>query len=231
MDKNNTKRVAAKHFFKIIMQRVIGFVLFILAAGTITDLRGNIYFSVYFISTFIACIILYNGHREVLSARENKQENTESWDKILLPILVLLAFFGIYLVAGFGVRFGWTRLSGTWIYVGYVFFALSYIFSTWPLFENRHFEGYVRIQSDREHTVISTGPYRVVRHPGYLGGILGMVAVTLIFGTLPVGITAAVVTALYIIRTNSEDNLLKKELVGYLAYSDKVKYRLFPFIW
>jgi protein-S-isoprenylcysteine O-methyltransferase Ste14 len=232
MDEMNlTKRGAIIHLLKIILQRVIGFALFIAAAGTITDLRGNIYFLVYFISAVVACGLMHNGHQEVLSAREKNRETTKSWDKALMPILVLLLFFGIYLVAGFGVRFGWVRISDMWLYIGDVCFMLSCVFSIWPLLENRHFEGTVRIQSDREQTVISTGPYRIVRHPAYLGGIIGMVAVALIFGTLPVAITAAAVIALFVVRTYLEDTTLKNELTGYLVYADRVKYRLFPFVW
>ena len=228
---NAIKRDAVRQAFKIIMQRVIGFALFAAAAGTVTDLRGNIYFLAYFLSAVAACAIMLRGHQEVLSAREKRRENTETWDKFLMPILVLLLFFGIYVAAGFGVRFGLARLSDAWSYVGYGFCVLSCVFSLWPLLENRHFEGTARIQSDREHTVVSTGPYRIVRHPGYLGCVLGTIAVTLIFGTWPVAVTAAVIIVLVVARTYLEDTMLKKDLAGYLAYADKVKYRLLPFLW
>lgn len=213
------------------MQRVIGYVLFVIAAGNLTNVRGNVFFVVYFLFAIIASVILYNGYQDVLSARENKKENTKGWDTILVLVLVLMSFFGIYIVAGLGVRFNWSQLSNGWLIVGYLLTLISTVLSTWSLIENRHFEGYVRIQKDREHQVISTGPYRLVRHPGYLGSILGMIAVALIFGTLAIGITAVMINTIFIIRTYYEDNTLKEELDGYLAYCAKVKYRLIPFVW
>ncbi|MCL1914919.1 MAG: isoprenylcysteine carboxylmethyltransferase family protein [Eubacteriaceae bacterium] len=229
--KNTKKRGAVTQAIKIIIQRLIGFALFIAAAGTIIDIRGNIFFIVYFASSVIAVVVLLNGNQDVLNAREQKQENAKVWDKILVLILVLLSFFGIYLVAGFGARFAWARLSDIWLYIGYVFLVPSYIFTLWPMMVNRHLEGYVRIQNDREHKVISSGPYSIVRHPTYLGSITGIIAIALIFGTIPIAITAAIIIAIVITRTHFEDTTLKKELDGYLAYSDKVKYRLFPLLW
>ena len=213
------------------MQRIIGFILFVVAAGTMTDVRGNIYFAVYFVSAVVACAMLYHGHQQTAAARQQKQPNTAAWDKVLLPVLVFLLFFGIYVVAGLGVRFGWARLPDVWLYIGYGLFVPSYVFSLWPMLENRHFETTVRIQNDRGQTVVSTGPYCVVRHPGYLGGIIGAVAVALIFGTWPVAITSTVIVVMFMVRTYFEDSLLKSELDGYLAYTGKVKYRLLPFIW
>ena len=231
-EQNKTKRgTINKYFFKLFLQRVIGFILFALAAGTIKDLRGIINFSMYFIISIIVCIVMYKGHQETLYEREKKQENTKRWDKILLPMLVLLTYYGIYLVAGFGVRFKWMHLSDTWLYVGILIYLISSVFTVWPILENRHFEATSRIQDDREQTVISTGPYQIVRHPGYLGIIIWAIATALIFGTLHVGITSTIIITIIIIRTYMEDTMLKKELSGYTCYTDKVKYRLFPFIW
>ena len=226
-----TKRGVIRQLSGILMQRIIGFVLFIAAAGTITDLRGNIYFAAYFTSAVVACAMMYHGHQQTVAARQQKHQNTAGWDKVLLPVLVFLLFFGIYLVAGFGVRFRWARLSDVWLYTGYGLFVASYVLSLWPVLENRHFESTVRLQEDRGHTVVSTGPYRFVRHPGYLGGILGATGVALVFGTLPVAITAVVVIVIFVVRTHLEDSLLKRELNGYPAYANQVKYRLLPFVW
>lgn len=96
---------------------------------------------------------------------------------------------------------------------------------------NTYFEATVRIQNDRDHKVITAGPYKMVRHPGYVGAILWIVATPLIIGSVvgfvPVGIAGLVL----IVRTWLEDKTLQSELNGYVEYAQRVKYRLFPGIW
>jgi len=228
---NEIKRGAIKYLFMLLIQRVVGIAIFLIAAGTIMDLRGVVYISIYLVVSIIACVIMYNGHQDTLNERGKNQENTKGWDKLLLPILVILAFYGIYLIAGLGIRFQWERLPDLCFYIGTVVYLISGIFTVWPVIENRHFESTARIQDDRAQTVISTGPYRFVRHPGYLGIVIWAVATALMFGTLAVGATAVAIIIVIVIRTYLEDTMLKKELSGYPDYAKKVKYRLFPLIW
>jgi len=129
------------------------------------------------------------------------------------------------------VRYGWDRLGLAWFYAGTAVYLVSCVFTVWPVLGNKHFESTARIQGDRSQTVVSTGLYRIVRHPGYLRILLWAIASALMFGTLAAGITAAVIIAVIWIRTAMEDAMLKRELEGYAAYTEKVKYRLFPFLW
>ena len=89
----------------------------------------------------------------------------------------------------------------------------------------------VRIQKEREHQVATTGPYKIIRHPGYVGFILMSLATPILLGSLYGLIMSVFVVVILIIRTTLEDRTLKNELTGYLEYSKKVKYRLIPFIW
>ena len=231
VNNDSTKKGAVKYLFMLFIQRVIGLLFFITAAGTIFDTRGMVNFALYYGISVAACIVMYNGHQETLSERGKKQSNTKNWDKVLLPIYVLLAYYVIYLVAGLGIRFAWPQLSIDWFYGGILVYLISGAFTIWPIMENKHFESTSRIQSDRSQKVISTGPYRLVRHPGYLGILLWAISVTMIFGTLAVALTAAAIVITITIRTYLEDTMLKKELAGYLDYANIVKYRLIPFIW
>ena len=96
---------------------------------------------------------------------------------------------------------------------------------------NPHFEQTVRIQKDRGHKVISSGPYKIVRHPGYFGGIVFAVSIPLIIGSIFALIPAGIYVILFMIRASLEDKTLHKELDGYRKYAKSVKYKLFPGIW
>jgi protein-S-isoprenylcysteine O-methyltransferase Ste14 len=96
---------------------------------------------------------------------------------------------------------------------------------------NRFFEGTVRIQTNREHQVISSGPYRYVRHPGYVGVMLEFIAIPLSLGTLAAWIPALLGVALYVLRTAMEDRTLIAELPGYAEYAQRTCYRLLPGVW
>jgi protein-S-isoprenylcysteine O-methyltransferase Ste14 len=96
---------------------------------------------------------------------------------------------------------------------------------------NNWFSSTVRIQMDRDQHVVQDGPYRYVRHPGYVGGILMAVSASLILGSLWALIPASIVVLLLVIRTYLEDTTLQKELPGYADYTKKVRYRLVPGLW
>jgi len=230
-DENNNKKGAIKYVFILFLQRIIGIGLFFAAAGRIHDIRGIVNISLYLIVSIIACVIMLSGRQETLNERGKKQENTKTWDKILLPLYVLLGYFGIYFVAGLGNRLHWDVLTIEYFYVGIGLYLFSCVFMVWPVIENKHFEATSRIQGNREQTVIKTGPYKIIRHPGYAGIVLWAIASFLMFGTFPVCIISFIIIVIIWIRTYLEDRMLKNELAGYLEYSQIVKYRLLPFIW
>ena len=226
-----SKKGAIRYLFRLLFQRIIGIGLFFATAGTFHNLRGIVNLSLYLLVSIIVCIIMFLGHKETLSERGKKQHNTKYWDKIILPIYFVLAYFGIYCIAGLGVRLNWNTLSIEWFYVGILLYIVSCIFTILPVLENKHFESTSRIQDNREQNVITTGPYKIIRHPGYSGIVVWAIATTLMFGTLSVGIVSLIIILVIVIRTFLEDKMLKNELKGYLDYSNKVKYKLIPFIW
>ncbi|MCJ7533093.1 MAG: isoprenylcysteine carboxylmethyltransferase family protein [Anaerolineales bacterium] len=144
----------------------------------------------------------------------------------------LAIYFALPLVAGLDVRFGWAREpSVAWHVVGAVALAVGLGFTSWAMIANAYFSTAVRIQSDRGHTVCRSGPYRFVRHPGYVGFILQSLSVPFLLGSLWAlvpGITAAVLMG---IRTSLEDRTLQTELPGYQDYVQEVRHRLVPGIW
>ena len=229
--KNYVQQGAIKYLALIMCQRLIGICLFWGAAGTFRDIRSTTNLALYLIISIIVSIMMLSSHQETLHERGKKQENTKEWDKFLLPIIVILSYYGIYLIAGLGVRFRWRVLPIEWFYIGIVIYLISSIFTVWPVLVNKYFESTARNQANRGQTVIQTGPYRIMRHPGYAGIILWAIASAFMFGTLAVGITSFIIIITIWVRTYLEDNMLKEELDGYLEYSKKVRYRLIPFVW
>jgi protein-S-isoprenylcysteine O-methyltransferase Ste14 len=115
--------------------------------------------------------------------------------------------------------------------IGVVVLIVSFIPLTWAMTVNRFFEGTVRIQTNRGHQVISSGPYRYIRHPGYVGVILQFIAVPLALGTAVAWIPAMMGAALYVCRTWLEDRTLEAELPGYADFARHTRYRLIPGVW
>jgi protein-S-isoprenylcysteine O-methyltransferase Ste14 len=102
---------------------------------------------------------------------------------------------------------------------------------SWAMASNKFFSTTVRIQDDRGQTVTSSGPYRLVRHPGYVGFLVSNLATPLLLGSLWALIPAVVLEALVVVRTALEDRTLQAELGGYRDYARRVRYRLLPGVW
>lgn len=101
----------------------------------------------------------------------------------------------------------------------------------WCMLVNRFFSGTVRIQTDRGHVVIDSGPYAVIRHPGYAGWAVFLIASPLALGSLTAVWAAAACLLVLVVRTELEDSTLRRELAGYEEYTSRVRFRLVPFLW
>jgi protein-S-isoprenylcysteine O-methyltransferase Ste14 len=110
-------------------------------------------------------------------------------------------------------------------------FAFGYGFAFWAVLSNPFFATFVRIQDDRDHSVVSSGAYALVRHPGYAGVILAHLALPFALGSIWALVPAVVGTILFIVRTAREDQTLRDHLVGYREYQTRVRWRLLPGVW
>ncbi|MCP4261157.1 MAG: isoprenylcysteine carboxylmethyltransferase family protein [Planctomycetes bacterium] len=210
-----------------------GALLFI-SAGHINIFRAWLYLVISFIGMFGGIAVVSKLYPELVNQRGlcKKQTDTEAWDKIILRIYVIVGFYSLPVIAGLDVgRFQWSNLGIHFGIVGCVLFIVGAVFIHWAMLVNRHFEGSVRIQKDRDHRVITTGPYRIVRHPGYVGAMLWGISTPLIIGSVYGLIPGGIAVILLIIRTSLEDKLLRRELNGYAEYSKRVRYRLLPGLW
>ena len=140
--------------------------------------------------------------------------------------------YPMVIVAGLDHRYNWYPEFPLWLTViGFIMIALGYAFAAWAVAENRFFSSVVRIQTERGHVVCDTGPYRFVRHPGYVGNIIPLFGIVLALDSVWTLLPALVATIISIIRTVLEDRTLLEELSGYSDYKQRVRYRLIPGIY
>ena len=173
-------------------------------------------------------------HPGLLAERQNFENapGVKPWDKVLSPLMAVSVSFPMVIVAGLDHRFGWSPVFPPWLTIlGLILIALGYAFAVWAMAENRFFSGVVRIQIDRGHVVCDSGPYRIVRHPGYAGSVLPLPGLVLALSSIWTLIPAAVALIIIVIRTTLEDRTLQEELPGYRDYARRVRYRLFPGIY
>jgi protein-S-isoprenylcysteine O-methyltransferase Ste14 len=164
-------------------------------------------------------------------SRFSQHEDTKAWDKLLSP-LVGLGGGLIPLVAGLDELFGWSPFFSLPIKIlSLIIILAGYTISSYALIENRFFSGVVRIQTDRGHQVVSSGPYQWVRHPGYAGALLVYLVTPLLLDSGWAYLPGLFLTVLLFIRTALEDQTLQDELEGYQDYTKRVRYRLIPGIW
>lgn len=185
------------------------------------------------ILTISTIVLLVLGDREMLLVRANKEKGAKTWDQFLANISFLLFWPGSCVVAG--LDYGRLHLSPSIPMpvrlIAILAFAFGLAFAVWAMLTNKFFVKFVKIQTDREHTVITNGPYAYVRHPGYAGSLLAFISLPIALGSLLALIPASAGLSLWIVRTYLEDRTLHKELDGYSKYASHVRFRLIPGIW
>lgn len=174
---------------------------------------------------------LWRVNPEIFVARGKIHAGTKPWDKVLL-VLLLVSFLAILVVAPLDAgRFHWSSVPLWLTVLGYILLCVNFFLSVWAESVNQFAEPSVRIQTDRGHKVVDTGPYAIVRHPMYLSGLFLCAGIPLTLGSFWALIPAAVATVVLIVRTIMEDKTLQKELEGYKEYTHRVPHRLIPGIW
>jgi protein-S-isoprenylcysteine O-methyltransferase Ste14 len=166
----------------------------------------------------------------LLRERFRQHKGTESFDKGILLLFVPILLV-IFCVAGLDERFQWSSLGVATIWRGIALFALGDALVVWVMAINPYLETTARIQEDRHQTVITRGPYRLVRHPMYLGGCIKAAGWPLIVGSAWAFLPVGALTLVYVIRTALEDRMLREKLSGYREYSQQTRYRLLPGGW
>jgi protein-S-isoprenylcysteine O-methyltransferase Ste14 len=227
LDPIDRRRVTAQFLATAI---VLGLLMF-LPAGRWDWPRGWLFLLVFFSTMVAMAVYLGRVNPEIYRARRRIQPGTKGWDRALLGVL-LPTILMISLVAALDDgRFHWFPVPWWVCGLGYVLLLAGMAITARAQAVNRFFEPGVRIQTDRGHTVIDSGPYAIVRHPGYVGGSLLFVGTALCLGSYWALLPAALSCSIVILRTTWEERTLRDELPGYEEYTRRVRYRLIPGVW
>lgn len=225
---NTINKNIARRLLQVLVTMIVQGVILFAAAGTLHWIWAWMFM---LLGIVILIINFFMLPREVIEERGRLKKDAKKWDKILNAVNVIPTLL-LYLFSGLDYRFGWTGSVNIIInIIGLVFVFSGSILFTWSMVSNRFFSTLVRLQYDRHHEVATKGPYRIIRHPGYVGYMMMSIGTPIALGTLWGLPFSGFTCLLLLIRTALEDDTLKKELKGYAEYTERVKYRLIPLIW
>ena len=208
-------------------------VLFIIIARRTDYLPLWIFFITSLLAVPLGTIIAAKINPDIINYRGiYKKPGLQLWDKILIRVYGLFSLYLPVIMAAYDIG----KDQNTTLPLAVSIMAILILFIgrgifIWGMCVNDFFDTMVHIQDDRCHKVVTSGPYRYVRHPGYTGLMLWILSIPLILGSAIALIPSAIGCAILILRTYLEDRMLKQELQDYRAYAERVRYRLCIGIW
>ena len=211
---------------------IVGLAVLFISAGTLDWKNAWVYVVLVSLYWVISTCVLAKVNPSVLNERGTVvKEGTKGFDKVWVVVIPILTF-GNLIVMGFdAIRFRWSSMPFWLTLVGIIMFVSVSPLALWAMAVNRFFEWTARIQDDNQQYVCTSGPYRIMRHPGYTALIVTFLAYPLILGSWWGFVIGGVLAMIVVIRTSLEDRMLLGELLGYTEYARRVKYRLIPLIW
>jgi protein-S-isoprenylcysteine O-methyltransferase Ste14 len=220
-----------RRIVQLLLLVAIQALLLFASAGSLRWSAGWWYIGLYLAMLAIASIIILPNREEVVEERSRGARGGKTWD-LMITRLMIIPTMGLLILAGLDQRWNlspplslWARLFG-----GLAFIA-GYALVLWAMYVNKYFSQVVRIQTERGHIAVTEGPYRIVRHPGYLGMITSLLGAVFLLDSLWCLIFFVLYLILVIFRTALEDRTLLTELPGYPEYAVHTKYRLIPGLW
>ena len=230
-----TRSERTRTMVRFLVREALGLVMLaailFLSAGRLDWLMGWALVGIYFLWVCATSAILILRSPDLIAERLGPRKGAKTWDTAIMSIVGLTTIARL-LVAGLDQRFGWTTgISIPLQVAATVVAALGYALGGWATAANAFFSQIVRIQEERGHAVVSNGPYRFVRHPGYVGTILFELSTPVMLGSWWALIPGGLAALLFVVRTSLEDRTLQEELNGYREYAQAVRYRLLPGVW
>jgi len=224
--------LALKAFAWLMFGFVITALPLFLAAGTLVWPAGWIYLILLYGWVLIGILLLLKYNPGLLAERITiSPPNQKAWDKVFVLVLNVFFFTWVILMPLDAVRFHWSQMPLWLQVVGGIALVVSFVLMSLVFRENSYLSATVRIQEERGQTVISTGPYHLVRHPMYAGGLFMFLGTPLLLGSWYGLLLVVLFLPALFVRTVLEERTLRQELSGYEDYMKLVKYRLVPYIW
>lgn len=216
---------------QLLMLVLLQTVFLFASAGTLGWKAGWWYVGLYVILLAAASFVMIPHRREVVEERSKGTRGGKPWDRRLTQLMILPTL-GLLVLAGFDERWSWTPSLPGWVrFAGGLLFVAGYFLVLWAMYTNQYFSQTVRIQTERDHHAVTGGPYRIVRHPGYLGMTTSMLGSVFLLDSLYGLACFALYLALIVTRTALEDRTLRAELPGYAELAAQTRFRLIPGLW
>jgi protein-S-isoprenylcysteine O-methyltransferase Ste14 len=231
VDRHSTEKARASYWIALVITYLLMPLTLLTSGGNLAWWQGWLYSALFFVIGIGSRVLAEKKHPGLMAERSKfgKDQNVKPWDKVLAPLMAISISFPLFIIAGLDYRFGWSPGFPIWLNIlGFIIIIIGYAFASWAIIENRFFSTMTRIQMDRGHRVCDSGPYRIVRHPGYAGNVLALPGIVMALGSIWTIIPVIVALIIAAIRTILEDKTLKEELPGYREYANRVHYRLIP---
>ncbi len=222
-----TIRLFAEAITKLLFGIVLVGVLIFIPAGTLSFFNGWLLMGILFVPMFLAGIVMMLKNPDLLKKRLGMKEQQPK-QKLVVKLSILMFLTG-FIVAGLGFRFSWYLLPRSVSFFAVAVFLVGYILYAEVLRENTYLSRTIEVQENQK--VIDTGLYGVVRHPMYSATLLLFLSMPIVLGSLYSFLIFLMYPFIIVKRVKYEEAMLKKELKGYCAYTQRVQYRLIPFIW
>jgi len=225
-------------FSKLIISLILNIVIFggllFLPAGTLRWGRAWVFLGVVFLGTLATMLLVFRDNEDLLKERFKPpiQKGQPKADKIVVSLLIGGFLFLLVLIPLDVFHFHWMKKPGLVASsLGLFLFALGWLIVSLAFHENTFAAPVVKYQEKRQHRVIDTGVYGLVRHPLYSGAAILLIGMPLWLQSYAAALFALVPIGLIVVRISIEEKFLRKNLEGYETYRKKVRYRLFPFFW
>lgn len=221
-----------KNLSGILLRVVLAALALFVSAGRLDLPMLWAYFCVYTGSCLAIRCIIFKRDPDLVRERTRPRAGTRRWDRRLMRIIQVVPF-AIWSTAGLDAgRLHWTDTVPYGVQIAALAgVAASAALMLWAMAANSFYSRWIRIQRERGHRLVTAGPYRCVRHPGYSGNILFWVCGALSLGSWLAVAPAAAIALLLVVRTAREDRILREELADYATYAGNVRYRLLPGLW
>lgn len=226
MEKTNQKSNSVIKYFSL---KLISIAILLISSGKLTWIGAWTIFG-FDCLTFLLMITI--GKKYFPETVRGRAQTTfeYTWDKVAM-LIYSLGFYLMYLIGGLTLRFSISSFDLQSYLTGILFYIFALSITFWVYAVNPFAIGSARIQKERNQKLITNGPYQLVRHPMYFAIIFFTLGVPLILSSPWAFIVAPIIIGNFIYRCYKEDNLLLNGLDGYKEYTQKVKYRMIPFIW